>query len=89
MSDDYKREDKTHRKEEPDRTGSTLIKYLFMAIITIAILFFIAVYILPMFSGDGGGTGNGNDNNSDLNINVDIGDGNNDNGGDNGNNGNN
>jgi hypothetical protein len=67
------RNENVHRKEEPDRTGSTFIKYFFIAVITIAILWFLASYILPMFTGDGGGgdVNNGTDNN-DSNLEIDI-----------------
>ncbi|SES40353.1 hypothetical protein [Salipaludibacillus aurantiacus] len=71
MSDDYKRVEK---KEEPGKVGATFIKYAFITIITIIILFFIVNYLLPMLPGgdDGAGGGNGNGDNGEDSINIEI-----------------
>jgi hypothetical protein len=51
MTDDFKREEKVETKQEPGRVGSTLIKYGFITIITLIILFFIANYLIPLIPG--------------------------------------
>ncbi len=60
MSDnDYKTIDKTEQhtqtQKNPSLVSAVFIKYFFIAAITIIILYFLASYILPMFS-QGGGT---------------------------------
>ncbi|ADH98902.1 hypothetical protein [Salisediminibacterium selenitireducens] len=82
MSDDFKREEKVEKRQEPGRVGSTLIKYLFITVIVAMVLFFFASFVLPMFGGDGEGNGDGGGNNNAIEIEIDGGDG-----GDNGNNG--
>ncbi len=51
MSDDFKKEEKVEKKEEPGRVGTTLIKYSFITIITLIILYFIANYLIPLIPG--------------------------------------
>ncbi len=57
--DDYKTIDKTEQhtraQKNPSLVSAAFIKYFFIAVITIIILYFIAFYILPKF-GQGGGT---------------------------------
>ncbi|MDG5788833.1 hypothetical protein QA612_15280 [Evansella sp. AB-P1] len=51
MTDEFKKEEKHHhhKQENPSLVGATFIKYFFIAVITIVILFFIVSYILPLF----------------------------------------
>ncbi|WP_280771151.1 hypothetical protein [Salipaludibacillus daqingensis] len=78
MSDDYKREEKVERKEEPGKVGSTFIKYAFITVITLIILFFIVNYLMPMFPGGDGDGGGGDDNTINVEIDGNLdGDGNN------------
>ncbi|MCR6112480.1 hypothetical protein HXA35_19280 [Bacillus sp. A301a_S52] len=51
MSEHDKREEKIEKKEEPGRVGATFIKYAFITVIILIVLYFIANYILPMFPG--------------------------------------
>lgn len=51
MSEDFKREEKVETREEPGRVGATLIKYGFITIITLIILYFIANYLIPLLPG--------------------------------------
>lgn len=57
--DDYKTVDKTEQhtqtRKNPSLVSAVFIKYFFIALITIIILYFLAAYILPKF-GQGGGT---------------------------------
>lgn len=69
MSDDFKREEKVQKHKEPSRVGSTLIKYGFITIIVLIILYFLANFLLPMFDGNGEeNTGNNDDNAIEINI---------------------
>ncbi|WP_416147960.1 hypothetical protein ACM26V_17145 [Salipaludibacillus sp. HK11] len=72
MSDDFKKEEKVERREEPSRVGATLIKYAFITVLTLIILFFIVNYLIPLFPDGNGGGGEGNGNNGDSTINVEI-----------------
>ncbi|WP_416147961.1 hypothetical protein ACM26V_17150 [Salipaludibacillus sp. HK11] len=51
MSDDFKKEENVERREEPSRVGATLIKYGFITIITLIVLYFIANYLIPLLPG--------------------------------------
>ncbi len=57
--DEYKTIDKTEQhtqtQKNPSLVSAVFIKYFFIAVITIIILYFLASYILPMF-GQGRGT---------------------------------
>lgn len=74
MSDDFRQEEKQNyvRKEEPHRMGSTFVKYTFITIITAAILFFIAIYLLPFLSDLATGSGGGGADNGGSKIELDI-----------------
>lgn len=72
MSDDFKREEKVTKRKEPGRVGSTFIKYAFITVITLIILFFIVNYLMPMFSGgDGDGSGGNGNNSNSIEIEID------------------
>jgi hypothetical protein len=73
MSDDFKSVDKKeqHTQKNPSLVGATFIKYFFIALITIVILYFLASFVLPMF-GRGGEAPSGNNGNSgSVNVEVD------------------
>ncbi|WNF38611.1 hypothetical protein RJD24_09395 [Bacillaceae bacterium IKA-2] len=80
MSDDFKKEEKTehkkegkfqnHKTENPSLVSATFIKYFFMTIITLVILFFLAFYMLPMFDRDGGQQQDNGDSGGILNIEI-------------------
>lgn len=55
MSEEFKKEEKVqhHKQENPSLVSATFIKYFFMTVITLVILFFLAFYLLPMFDRDG------------------------------------
>lgn len=55
MSEDFKKEEKIqhHKQENPSLVSATFIKYFFMTVITLVILYFLAFYLLPMFDRDG------------------------------------
>ncbi|MFA9558467.1 hypothetical protein ACERII_14260 [Evansella sp. AB-rgal1] len=79
MTDQYKKEEKIHhhKEENPSLLGATFIKYLFIAIITLGILFFIAFYVLPLFDqseGDGE-QGNSEEDSPVLEIEINDSDG--------------
>ncbi|AOM82302.1 hypothetical protein [Salisediminibacterium beveridgei] len=80
MSDDFKREEKVEKRKEPSRVGATFIKYGFITIIVLIILYFLANFFLPMFDGNGEENSGNNGNNA---IEIDIDDGGNDDGGNN------
>lgn len=85
MSDDFKREEKVEKREEPGRVGSTLIKYGFITLIIIIVLFFIANYLLPLLPGNEEGGSSQNESGIEIEINEDLnGDDENGNGEDNG-----
>ncbi|MGJ9382622.1 hypothetical protein [Salipaludibacillus sp. CF4.18] len=55
MSDEYRKEEKVEKK--PGLVGATFIKYAFITVILLIVLFFIANYLLPMIpGGEGSGT---------------------------------
>lgn len=69
MSDDFKREERVEKRQEPSRVGSTFIKYAFITIIVLIILYFLANFLLPMFGGNGEeDTGNNSDNAIEIEI---------------------
>jgi flagellar biosynthesis/type III secretory pathway M-ring protein FliF/YscJ len=55
MSQEFKKEEKVqhHKQENPSLVGATFIKYFFITVITLVILFFMARYILPIFNQNG------------------------------------
>ncbi|GEL07949.1 hypothetical protein [Salisediminibacterium halotolerans] len=58
MRDEHRTEEKIEKRKEPGKVGATFIKYGFITLITLIILFFIANYLLPMIPGGGDGAVN-------------------------------
>lgn len=80
MSDDFEKEEKTqhnkeekiqyHKQENPSLVSATFIKYFFMTVITLVILFFLAFYLLPMFDRNGEQQQENGENDGILNIEI-------------------
>ncbi|WNF38607.1 hypothetical protein RJD24_09375 [Bacillaceae bacterium IKA-2] len=80
MSDEFNKEEKTqhnkeekiqhHKQENPSLVSATFIKYFFMTVITLVILFFLAFYMLPMFDRDGGQQQDNGENSGILKIEI-------------------
>ena len=72
---DHKTVDKTEQhtqtRKNPSLVSATLIKYFFIAVITIIILYFLASYILPMFGQRGGTQSETNTDSGSVNVEID------------------
>lgn len=71
---EFKHEENVERREEPSRVSATFIKYFFITLITIAILYFLIFHALPALGGIGDTGGNSGTGDGTSKIEIELND---------------